>query len=55
MKKVFLALYIDYDQFDIHGCFSTREKAQEYIDTKTPPSRAFYYVDEYVIDEAVYA
>ncbi len=52
--RVFIVVHANYgDQgVDVHGAFSTREKAYDYIDTKEPDNheKQWWSVEERTID-----
>lgn len=49
MVKVYLVMYWDYADSSPHGIFSTKEKAQKYIDSCIH-DRANLEIEEYELD-----
>lgn len=58
--KVFVAFEVDYDDYSLHGIFSTREKAEAYASTREVAQKALrlrvssrddIQIDEYELDE----
>ena len=46
-------IFTGYDHQETLGIFSTREKAEDYVNTFTDQEQEDIYIDEYVVDSEV--